>query len=300
MTARDRTVNAAAAVRNAVRSIKLFYEPQEEVRLALSEHVATAELGRGRPQSGFQLRAPSQSGKSTVLEAVAKEFNEDSAVAPGDVPVPYVRIEAEGNVATVAADILRGLGERFPYLGKPPARWDRVFKCIEKRNVRVIAFDEFHRAGRTAAVSSQIGWKIQTLLDTGLCGAAFVGEPAATDLFTYAPALRKRLDAPVHLPPLDWFDEEGRSTFLKFADDFDEALSAAGLTDGKSGLALDDVAEPLLEASTGLIGFFCRIVENATVRIARDGRTSITRDDLSDAVDEWAIGNGFIERNPFE
>ena len=290
---------AAVTARAAVRAIRVPYRPQEELRYAMAELAESAARSRRRPQSGFQLLAESHSGKSTILEAVAREFNEDPSLAPGEIPVPYVRIDVDSNLGSVATDILRGMGERFPHAGRPPARWQRVEDSIKERNVKVLAFDEFQRAGKGVSVSTQIGGKIQTLLDKGLCAAAFVGEPSATALFKRVPALQNRMDAPIQLPELLWHDEGDRKLFTDFSDGFDRALVAAGVTDCMSGLALADTAERMLEASRGRIGLFCRIVENAAMQVARDGRSVIDVDDLACAVDEWAIGNGHVDRNPF-
>ncbi len=56
----------------------------------------------------------------------------------------------------------------------------------------------------------------------------------------------------------------------------------------------------LLESASGLIGQFSRIVETAVVNITRAGHDGITRQDLCDAVRDWAVGNDRIGSNPVE
>jgi hypothetical protein len=47
------------------------------------------------------------------------------------------------------------------------------------------------------------------------------------------------------------------------------------------------------------LGQFSRIIETAVIAITREGQRIITRRDLSDAVDDWAVANRRIGYNPF-
>ena len=158
--------------------------------------------------------------------------------------------------------------------------------------------DEFHRAGRRPTISPVIAGKILDIVDDGDCACAFLGKTSAEQVFASCPDLKNRLDAPVHMPRLRWVNDSAE--FMAFADAFDQALVDADITDIKSGFGDEDTAKLLLEASNGLIGQFSRIIETAVIAITRDGQQAITRQDLSDAVDDWAIANGRIGHNPFK
>jgi len=134
-------------------------------------------------------------------------------------------------------------------------------------------------------------------VDDGDCACAFLGKTSAEQVFASCPDLKNRLDAPVQMPRLMWINDSAE--FMAFADAFDQALVDANITDIKSGFGEEDTAKLLLEASNGLIGQFSRIIETAVIAITRDGQQVITRQDLSDAVDDWAIANGRIGYNPF-
>jgi hypothetical protein len=143
-----------------------------------------------------------------------------------------------------------------------------------------------------------IAGKLLDIVDDGDCACAFLGKTTAEDVFASCQDLKNRLDSPVKMPRLRWITDSAE--FMAFAEGFDQALVDADITDIKSGFGDEDTAKLLLEASNGLIGQFSRIIETAVIAITRDGQRVITRQDLSDAVDDWAIANGRIGHNPFK
>ena len=288
-----------AAVRVAVRSIIVPYEPQDECRDALNELLYTADATPGLPQPGVVLLSDSFAGKSTGLRQFAKSVNESGEWPENQMPVVVATLDPDGSSASVATDILRGMGEHRPDRGSTEGRWERVRDRLAVRRVRVLALDEFQRAGRKTSMSGVIAGKMQDLMESGLCSCAFFGKTNAKEIFKNCPDLANRLDVPVQMPPLIWMKASDAELFTKFIGDFDQALKDIGVTTAKCGFVEGDLPQLLLEASHGLIGIFCRIVETAAMAARRDGRTVIDRGDLSQAVDDWAIGNNRVSHNPF-
>jgi hypothetical protein len=217
------------------------------------------------------------------------------------MPVVYVKLDAEGSFSSLAADMLRAMQQRRPDSLAPAKRWERVRKAIKDLGVLLIIFDEFQRAGRRPTVHPVIAGKIMDLMEDEFCSCAcaFVGKTNARNIFKVSSDLGNRLDAPVEMGRLIWADDEHKKLFENFADAFDQALVDQEIIVAKAGLAEPEFAQLLLESSSGLIGQFCRIVESAVMAITRRGHDGITRDDLEQAVDEWAIGNERIGYNPF-
>lgn len=289
--------------RNVVRDIRVDWAPQREFTVALDEILYSA-IGRpGGPQAGVRLLSPSYSGKSTVARSYVQEVLERGEHPPGTLPVAYAKLDPEGTLGSLATDILKALGAKRPESQTHVKRWERARRIMREKQVRLFLFDEFQRAGRSPTISSVIAGKLLDVMDDqeGSCACAFIGKAAAKkSIFRHASDLGNRLDAPVHMQPLIWASEADREAFTLFADAFDEALVAGGATAVKSGLGDPAVAEPLLEASNGLIGQFSRIIETAVMNITRAGHDGITPGDLATAVDEWSIGNERIDYNPFD
>lgn len=290
-----------AARRLAVRSVRIDFEPQKDFTIALDELLQMAIRNRGRPQPGVRLLAPSYSGKTTAAREHVARLLVSCAHGSGTMPVVYVKLDSEGSVSSLGTDMLRAMGQRRPDSLTPAKRWERVRRTIRELGVVLVVFDEFQRAGRRPTVHPVIAGKIMDLMDDEncSCACAFVGKSNAKAIFRSSFDLGNRLDAPVEMGRLIWANDDDRELFTRFVDEFDQALIDRKVIVAKAGFAEPDLAQLLLEASNGLIGQFCRIVETAVAAITRRGHGGITRDDLEAAVDEWSIGNDRIDYNPF-
>jgi len=302
---RLRRMKLLAERRLLVRGIMLPYAPQQELHDACDEalYAADALHEAGLPQPMILLLADSFSGKSSGIKTYVAKAIARREHAEGTTPIAYTKIDTDGTVGSLAADILRALGERRPTSLSPDKRWERARQAIRDHGVRLFIFDECQRAGRRPTISPAIGGKILDIMDGdgtvgGDCACVFLGKTSASNFFDACPDLKNRQDTPVLMPRLRWTTD--KDDFMKFADAFDQALVDGGVTKFKSGLGDEETAHLLLEASNGLIGQFSRIIETAVIMITRDGSNAITRRDLRDAVQDWSIGNERIGYNPFD
>ncbi|HEY0312261.1 MAG TPA: TniB family NTP-binding protein [Allosphingosinicella sp.] len=284
--------------RLVVRSIRSPYAPQEEMDETFEEMRVAAPLLRmaRMPQPCVRILAPSYSGKSVG----ARDFVRRTKAKLGETStsVVYVKLDSEGSVGSIAADVLRALGEPRPESLTPDKRWARARRCLKAHKVDLLIFDEFQRAGRRVTIHPIIAMKILDILDDCDCAIAFIGKLKAKAIFKTTEDLGNRLDTPVSIGRLRWITHS--NDFMEFADAFDQALVDAGVISSKAGLGDPIIAQLLLESANGLIGQFSRIIETAIINITRAGHDSITRQDLSDAVQDWAIGNERMGYNPFE
>lgn len=293
-----------------LRAIVAPYGLQEELHDALDEAMCGADELRaaGLLQPAVHLLADSFSGKSSGARRYVREVLGRGEHRPGTIPVAYAKLDTDGTVGSLATDILTALGQPRPNALTPDKRWLRARQAIRDCGVRLLILDEFQRAGRRPTISPVIGGKILDIMDGdgimdrdavqgGDCAVAFLGKHNAINVFKACPDLRNRLDGPVQMPKLIWRRE--RADFIAFAKGFDHALVDARTLSLPAGLDEEETAQLLLEASGDLIGRFARIVDTAVIAMTRDGHGAITRQDLSDAVDDWAIANGHIGYNPF-
>lgn len=303
MSSPDRTNERNARVAEARRrigDISIPYSPQAELKMALDELRHTAALTKGRPQRGVHLFGPSFAGKSTAAREHARHVLAEEGNRDESVPIAIATVDPEGSLASVATDILRALGEPRPDRGSAALRWERVWNSVPDRGVQVLVLDEFQRAARRPTMSPVIAAKIQDMMEAGLCAVAFLGLESAHDILRSASDLANRLDVPVSMNPLVWADPEDREIFSRFVERYDQALVTHGILATRSGLSDDRADLQLLhEASSGLIGHFCRIIETAAISVVRNQHHAISREDLADAVDDWAVANRRIGYNPY-
>lgn len=285
-----------------VRSIRSPYAPHDDMHGSFEEMRVAAPILRlaGMPQPGVRILAPSYCGKSVGARDYVKKVK--ARLGGTSCSAVYVKLDSDGSVGSLATDILRSLGEKRPESLTPEKRWTRARRCLKQHLVDLLILDEFQRAGRRMTVHPVILGKILDIIDGdgitgGDCAVAFVGKTEAKAIFKTTDDIGNRLDTPVRLGRLRWATH--KAEFMEFAADFDRQLVDMKVTTASAGLGDPATAELLLEAANGTIGQFCRIVETAVVAITRDGRGLITQQDLSDAVQDWSLGNERIANNPF-
>ena len=294
-------IKRVADAKSRLHNIAVPYPRQAELQAALDELRQTTALTRGSPQQGVYLFGPSYSGKTFS----AKQYIEHhlSLRTDGDTSVPaaLVTVDPEASMAALASDILRGIGCRRPDAGSTDIRWERVRNELRARQVDLLIFDEFQRAGRRVGNRTAIAGKIQDLMEQGYCSVALLGLQDAEDILSAAPDLPNRFDVPVDMPPLDWSDADDRAIFERFVADYDHAIITEEILPERSAWVDDhSVLERLMESSSGLIGQCVRLIQVAVTRCVREGHPCISSRDLADAVTDWAVRQKRISYNPFE
>ena len=293
---RGHLVGSAQAKFDAIR---VDYPPQTSA-MAILDEVRIAGLYRtpGSVCGGAMMVAPHGAGKTEAVRGLRRILAQSAA--EGEIPLLHVYIDTAGTTESVPTSILQALGAARPEAGSEKTRWPRVTSEIIDRRVQLIVFDEFNRASRRPSMSAPIATIIrQKIMDSGLAPVVFVGSENAASVLSQVPELRERLDDSADLRPMNWHLEGDRALFIDFAADLDRAMVDLGIVACEAGLGEKAFAKPLWEASDGRLRRIIKIVRQAMTSALRDGRDHIDRDDLSYAVDDYAITNGFCERNPF-
>ncbi|RYF14675.1 MAG: hypothetical protein EOO77_14065, partial [Oxalobacteraceae bacterium] len=184
--------------------------------------------------------------------------------------------------------------------GTEKARWPRAIAEMQRCGVQILVFDEFNRAARRPRMSRSIATAIrEKIMDAGIAPVAFVGSEDAGSVLAQVPELMERLDDDIDLSPLRWDTKGDRALFVSFLADLDDAMVDAGILACLSGLTHEGIARPLWEASAGRVRRICKIVRAAMAVALHDGRGSIDRNDLAEAVDSYCIPRDFCLSNPF-
>jgi hypothetical protein len=282
-------------------SIVLPYPRQIEIMIQLDElRLAGIEKKKTRrPQNGLRVEAVSRSGKSVGAEQYRDHVNSQPGRDPKLMPVLIVPLEELGTSRSFFADGLAVLGDGFSTAGTEEKLKARFKDAIEELGVELLIVDEVNHLCKRHSFGRDVADSLKRFLDDGVVPVAFFGTEEAAELFARSKQLSGRLGAPYKLPPLQWHIDYDRELFLGFVEHLDDAMVEKGVLRKKAGLAQEGVAELLCEASNGIIGQLCCIVKEAVREAVRRDADTFDVEDLALAVDDWSIGNGFRENNPF-
>ena len=280
-------------------AIRVDYPPQTSA-IAILDEVRIAGLYRDPdvPCGGAVIIAPHGAGKTEAIKGLKRILEQHAN--EGQIPLLHVEIDGSGTTDSIPTSILKQLGAAKPHAGSEKSRWSRAMDEIQWKGVELIVFDEFNRAARRPTMSGPIATMIrQNFMDSSMVPIAIVGSEKADTVLSQVPELRERLDDSADLTPMNWNSTDDRELFLSYVGDLDRAMVESGLLACETGLAREEIARPLWEASDGRVRRIAKIVRHAMSTALRDGRQFIDREDLVDAVDRYVIGNGLSSHNSF-
>lgn len=289
-------VGRAKCIFNAIR---VDYPPQTAVIAALAE-VCYAAKGRppGTDCGGAMVVAPHGCGKSEAVQEFTRIMQ--AQADPGQKPVVHCTISTAGTTDSVPSSILKALCVARWDAGNEKSRWARAIAESQRFGVKLFVFDEFNRAARRDRVSGPIATSIrENIMDAGIAPVAFVGSEDASAVLAKVPELMERLDDNIDLSPMRWDTEGDRQLFLDFVSDLDQAMVEKRVLSDLSGLADEEIARPLWEASSGRLRRIIKIVRHAMATALHDNRGAIEHGDLVEAVDAYCISRKFCLTNPF-
>ncbi|NVD45103.1 TniB family NTP-binding protein [Qipengyuania atrilutea] len=280
-------------------AIRVDFPPQTSAMAILDElRIAALYRSPGAACGAAMIVAPHGAGKSEAVKGLDRILRGNAA--EGQIPLLHVEIDTAGTTDSVPTSILQALGAPRPEAGSEKTRWPRALAEIERMGVELIVFDEFDRAARRPTMSAPIANIIrQKIMDAGVAPVAFVGSERANNVLAQVPQLRERITDSVDLSPMRWTFKGDQELFLAFVKDLDQAMVETGLVDCEAGLCEESIAYPLWQASDGSLRRICNIVQHAMSTALREDRSFVSRQDLMEAVDGYAISNGFGSHNPF-
>ncbi len=196
---------------------------------------------------------------------------------------------------------MQALGDEFATSGGEEVLKGRARAFLERGNVELIVLDEVQQLVRSKRTAS--AWNaseaLKRVLDDGFAPLVLMGTEEALPLFKANKQLNGRLLAPFDLDPLDAAVKADSDLFKGYCGRLDEQLVLKECLSSKIGMMEPTIVIALFEVSKGVVGVVSRLVAEAMQIAWRRNRTEVTVDDLSLAVDRWAIPGEFCRTNPF-
>ncbi|SBV31145.1 conserved protein of unknown function [uncultured Sphingopyxis sp.] len=280
----------------ALRRIRLPYPRQLAVMAEFDEVRAIGVEMRGLPQLGMTLFEVTGCGKTTAAQQYVER--QQHAAAPGSTPTLLVRLDNSGTARALYVEILSALGDGFAMNGTEQNLRRRALDALGDAGTELVIIDESHHGGRRSGFGGEITSSVKLMLDAGVAPVALLGTEQAVPIFAKDRELSGRLTAPCNLGPLRWFDEYDRELWVGFLQALDDQMVADAIVSKATGLAGEGLDLALIEATNGVIGQLMGTVRTALREAIRDGRDSVSLEDLVAAVDGWNVAHGFTESNP--
>ncbi|WP_454279004.1 TniB family NTP-binding protein [Sphingomonas sp. Marseille-Q8236] len=292
----------------------------------------------GAPINGRRLSQFSQAGKSAIVERLIAEVAAEE-VAGGREPNPFriihLTIDKRITIKMLYQDILNRLGDDFedvtghvgvrltPEQKKTikgnsseniVVKQQRIAEWVRKLGVELIVVDEIQRLVTKAKTeriddvdpavfltpdAEEVSSRLQTFLDRGIAPIAFIGDETSEAFFDLNRQFRPRLEKPLELTPLNPKLKSDRRHFKEFCIGYDSQLQMLDIVPIRTCLSDHDVLAALITASGGHIGRAARIIEMALPAALERGAATLERYDLSNAVRDFAIGNDWVDHDPF-
>jgi hypothetical protein len=265
---------------------------------------AAGQSGRGT--TGFLIVAPSQTGKSTIINAYRDKLNTAEALADERIPVLVVTLQANQTRKGLAQDILKAFEkhglETGWKSGTEATLLDRAQTYIRARQTEILFLDEFHHLvhSENKSVASSVAETIKWLLIEAVVPVVMSGIDDAWRPIKANHQLALRCEAPLVMDKLDLAKPVERDLFANFLARYLVEFEKLGLARNATALLkAGKTAIHIHQVSDGILGRACNLLKEALYLAVLDGRDEIGVDDLAVATERKFVLNQIITENPF-
>ncbi|MGR9470605.1 TniB family NTP-binding protein [Rhizobium leguminosarum] len=269
---------------------------------------------------GASLFADYQSGKSSIIriyiEQNVVDYCYEIGLFPRDTPretvarsqrkVIYISVSGTSTLMSFLEDILRAYGDPFPERGTLGNKKDRVLNYIREYETELLIFDEMNHL-RIEAKATHVRIEATRVHNTlkdfllGGCPVVFVGTlDAERKVFSDKQiSARCRGKNRLFLGPLKWEHPDHRKCFQDYCGLVGLELHKHGFFSKRSNFIAKDTLACLFIAAGGYLGHASNIIAIASEFAHDEGAECVKWEHLSDACEEYTVGEGLADYNPF-
>lgn len=256
---------------------------------------------------GQLLVGPSQSGKSTIINAYAKALNTPERIAAGEVPVLDVTLRANISTKGLAQNMLQRISDygfyTGAYTGSENELTQRVHKSMVEAKVKMLVLDEIHHLNNIEKQKSAwaVGEMIKLMLIDGCCPVVLSGIEKAKTPFLENRQLSQRSEPALELSRLDMGRAPDRALFANFLAAYLPAVGKASGVENVITLLNQETITGFHRVTEGVLGAACNLIKTAVINSLMAGRRQLEAEDLARAVEDGFVLTGiFVGQNPFD
>jgi len=230
----------------------------EAYRLLKDAYLFNLQTGLAK---NYWLVGPSGTGKTTLMEILAKEFPPVDLVDRKGIPVLAIEIPALPTIKNLAEEMLVQLGDPVFFRGSAIDKTIRILHLIKACGVKLIFFDEmqhFVDRGHKKAPAEVADW-LKTLIDKAQVSTVIMGLQRTQIILDANEQLRRRFCRRIDLKPFDLECLSSRSHFIGVIKKIDEVLELSSPLD----LHQDGIVRQLHFATNGLIDYMVKLMLGA-------------------------------------
>ncbi|MCM3443547.1 TniB family NTP-binding protein (plasmid) [Metabacillus halosaccharovorans] len=237
-------------------------------------------------------------GKTTLLEEYKEQYkrfiNDEGYTI---VPVLYNKVPVGATPKSVAASLLRSLGDPAYDKGTENSQTARLLHFIKMCQVELIIIDEFqHLIDRdTKHVLNKASDWVKSFCDDAGVPIILCGMPESEKIFAHNDQLDRRFTEKVKMVGFDYMRKEDQIDFRIFLKSIDEQLPFIH----KSDLANKNLADKIYYVSRGIPHYVNKLLVEATTLAAKNGNDFIDENHLYEAFKRINISNRPYIINPF-
>jgi hypothetical protein len=248
------------------------------------------------------------STKTTSMEAVAEKLKK---ARKGKRPVLMVKCRPSTRTAKqLQLQILEAFGDpqaecmhRQVSNFSPKAAMDAIRRVARGAGTHIVVLDEAHnmlgRDKRTNAATMAVA--IKSLVNDGVFSIVVMGTVDANLLFEVDAELNSRKFDEIWLEPANLSDEQDYTYFFTFVGRVEQGMVEQGIIDQPIGLIKDiESRAKVYDLSNGVVGVVSRVLMLALRISQRDGRRTISWDDVKLGFWAWKAKETDAEGNPIE
>ena len=251
------------------------------------------------------LIAPSQSGKSKLIETFASKLNTAELLSHRKIPVLHVTLHADVTRKGLAQDILLALQklqvDTGPMRGSEHELWERVYRYLAFAEVRLLVLDEIHhlKYSNSERMARSVGECIKHALLRGPCPIVLSGIEDAERPFLENEQLQQRSIPAIELRPFSPSITSDLDLFMQFLAEYIVQVEQLGVSVNATSLIGGDIPACILQVSEGVLGRACRLIKEAIGLMTLAARDELVRDDLIRATNQSFLRPGGAMLNPF-
>jgi hypothetical protein len=279
-----------------LNNLVILYPAFEKAVKRLQECFDYAVAGRGRCAACFD---PSGTGRSHLAQYFAKKHPHFDCPSGRIMPVVYVRLLPGLSVKQAAAQILKTIGDPLFSRGNAFEKTERIYYFFEKCQVRMLILDEANHFvdNRMGIVHEAADW-LKNLIEASKISVILLGIEKSIQVLLQDVQLRRRFSAPFTIDRFVWTTESGGNEYRSILEKFSEEEISVSM--GMRILRGPDVAYRLFCASSGMIGYTAKFIEEAIIIARREGCIDLTQAHFRAGFTESFIQEGARLANPFD
>lgn len=244
----------------------------------------------------MQILGQTGCGKSTLLKWYCKQFPPYEVEGEKVVPVLYVETPEAPTVKSLAAEVLRAMGDSFHNKGSADEKTERIIHLCRELKVELILLDEiqhFIDSGKKAELARLTDW-LKRLINALERPVVLAGLPKSLLVTRSNPQLRRRFSAPLQLEPLGYETKAQQAEFRGVLQAFWKSMPA-----GSIDISQHETAQRMYYATAGLMDYIVKILDDAVSRGGSGSGGVVTIFDLAKSFRRAVWGGAPEGLNPF-